>query len=418
MLSLLSQRFWIQLASVAAAAMTLLACSGDEPSVNGAQTPSARVRAAQAQSNVFSAATFLPLPAAGPVDAATQAARDRILGPNATDPSVVNLWWVGVSSFIVALQGHLFLLDAWEIVGLHANYLPIGREELAAIKPEAIFVGHGHFDHAADVGYVAGQSNAVLVAGSTVCNTARQRAASAGLKSDFPCIHLGNDGSPVGLLQSVKVWADVAPVTVIRHTHSAAEPKDLAAGGAPLVYIPDVLTYPAYLNTSPQEAAAFLRSLTDDGGLGQPDGGTWAFHFRADHFSLFWHDSTGVMQAGNADSQAIVNAIKQLPDCVDVQLNAIVGFGMVTSAFRDALAYVEAVQPTLSLPNHHDAWAPGIGGGARSYEQAWRSALSSLKRPPMLDYLRDPEDYMKKRSFRLDDPRWNSSCGRSLGRAQ
>ncbi|MCZ7127374.1 MBL fold metallo-hydrolase, partial [Salmonella enterica subsp. enterica] len=88
---------------------------------------------------------------------------------------------VGVSSFIVSMKGHLFLMDAWEIVGVHANYVPIGREELAAIQPEAIFIGHGHFDHAADAGYVAGLSNALLVAGSNVCDIARERAASEGI---------------------------------------------------------------------------------------------------------------------------------------------------------------------------------------------------------------------------------------------
>lgn len=48
---------------------------------------------------------------------AIRAARLRILGDTGEDPSRVKLWWAGVSTFIVAIGGHLVLLDAWEVVG-------------------------------------------------------------------------------------------------------------------------------------------------------------------------------------------------------------------------------------------------------------------------------------------------------------
>ncbi|HSW11796.1 MAG TPA: hypothetical protein VLI06_03080 [Solimonas sp.] len=87
---------------------------------------------------------------------------------------------------------------------------------------------------------------------------------------------------------------------------------------------------------------------------------------------------------------------------------AIVGFGMVTSGLRDSTNYVASAHPQLFLPSHHDAWAPVVGGGAAAYETQWRAALATLPNPPELDYLRDPEDYMKARSFRVDDPRWKT----------
>ncbi|HEX4856354.1 MAG TPA: MBL fold metallo-hydrolase, partial [Limnobacter sp.] len=79
---------------------------------------------------------------------------------------------------------------------------------------------------------------------------------------------------------------------------------------------------------------------------------------------------------------------------------------------RDALAYVALAKPKLTLPGHHDAWTPGIGGGASAYENSWLDAVSRLPNPPEVDYLRDPEDYLKPRSFRLDDPRWSGGCQR------
>src|SRR3546814_12626132 len=95
--------------------------------------------------------------------------------------------------------------------------------------------------------------------------------------------------------------------------------------------------------------------------------------------------------------------------CVDVQLGAIVGFGMVTSGLRDSTQYVASAHPRLFLPNHHDAWLPILGGGAAAYEPQWRAALATLEHPPELDYLRDPDDYMKPRVYRVDDARWKQA---------
>jgi len=362
------------------------------------------------------AAQWRPLPPAPAAGAEVQAARDRILGPGATDPDTVKLWWYGVSSFIASAGGHLFLFDAWESVGLQEDYVPIGREELAAIRPEAILIGHGHFDHAADAGYVAGHTGAALVAGQSVCNTARERAAQLGAMAAFPCVVLGSRESPgPGALQALRLWSDLPPLQVLQHIHSAVDPSDLLTGGLPLIFVPQVLSYLEHLNTDPREIAGFLQALTDDGLLGQPEGGTWAYHLRVGDFSLLWHDSTGPIGDEEPQGPAIQAALGGFPGCVDVQVGAIVGFGMVTSGLRDSTQYVASAHPQLFLPSHHDAWAPVLGGGAAAYETQWRNALAGLEHPPELDYLRDPGDYMKPRVFRVDDPRWKavmpgSSC--------
>ncbi|HEX4872558.1 MAG TPA: MBL fold metallo-hydrolase [Nevskiaceae bacterium] len=360
---------------------------------------------------------WTPLPAAArlTLDAETQALRDRLLGPGATDPEQVKVWWVGVASFIMTLRGHLFLLDAWEIVGLHADYLPLGREELAALKPEAILIGHGHFDHAGDVGYVAGRSGAVVVGGEATCATAREQAARDGLENAFPCLLLGNAETPApGTLQQIQLWEDVEPVTVLRHTHSNADPADLTAGGLPLIFVPDLLTYLLFLNTDPQEVQWFAESLDDESG-NSPEGGTWAYHFKAGDFTLLWHDSAGPIASGKPFAEAIQCALDAFPGCVDVQLGTIVGFGAVTSGLRDVSLYLRHARPKVSLPNHHDAWAPIVGPGDEAYEAQWRAEVASLPFAPELDYLKDPEDYLRVRSFHLADPRWiaptpGSSC--------
>lgn len=352
-------------------------------------------------------ADWQALPPAPAVSADVQAERDRILGPDATDPAQVKLWWVGVSSFIATMNGHLFLFDAWEPVGLQGDYVPIGREELAAIQPEAIFIGHGHFDHAADAGYIAGRSGAALVAGATVCATARERAAEFEATQPFPCLILGTHESPgPGAVQAIRIWRDLPAVQVIQHVHSAVDPTDLLTGGLPLVFVPEVLTYLEYLNTDPQEILRFTQTLGDDGLVGQPSGGTWAYHLRTGDFSLLWHDSTGPIGDEEPGGPEIQEALAALPDCVDVQVGAIVGFGMVTSGLRDSTLYVDSARPHVSVPSHHDAWAPVVGGGAAAYEVQWRNAIEGLEYPPELDYLRDPDDYLVARSYAVDDPRW------------
>ena len=384
-------------------ACLLASCGGTEDDT-AARPPAQQTRDG-------TAANWQPLPANASISADTQLARQRLLGTDTLDPGQVKVWWYGVSSFIMAAGGHLFLLDAWEVVGVHKGYVPITRDDLVALKPEAIFIGHGHFDHAADAGYIASRTGAALIAGDSVCDQARTDATNNPDAMDFRCLKLGLDGdNPAGTVFSTRIFANMADVQIIKHTHSAADPASLTTGGMPLVYTPEILPFLTNLNTDPSETLKFLQSLPNDGGVGQPEGGTWAYHFRVGNFSLLWNDSSGSMPENDPTADAVRTALSTLPDCVDVHLGAIVGFGMVTSAYRDALAYVAAARPKLFMPNHHDAWAPVIGGGASAYETQWTQALMSLPNPPRQDYLRDPDDYLKVRSFDVRSAEWASNC--------
>ena len=388
------------------------------PGSPGGGLPVPTTPSAQCGALVVSAFTpdFTPLPPAPvAVSADVQAARDRLLGPGATNPAEVRLWWFGVAGFIASLGGHLFLFDAWEITGVSADYSPVKREDLVAIKPEAILVGHGHYDHAADLGYVAGRTGALVVAGEATCATARQQAMRDGNQDKFACLLLGNATAPAfGSLQQIKLWADVEPITVLRHPHSNADPTDLAAGGVPLAFVPDILTYLMNLNTDPQETALFLQSLDDESG-NTPPGGTWAYHLKRGDFTLLWHNSAGPIATGKPNAAAVQCALDSLPACVDVQYGTIVGFGAATSGLRDVGLYVRHAHPKVQVPNHHDAFTPIIGPGAESYEAQWRAEIASMPNAPELDYLNDPEDYLRMRRYFVDDPRWKvatpgSSC--------
>lgn len=344
------------------------------------------------------------------VSSDTQLAREQLLGPKPLDPDAVKIWWFGVSSFIMSAGGHLWLMDAWEPIGIQANYVPIGREELAAIQPEAIFVGHGHFDHMADAGYIAGRSGAVVVGSEEICSTAQADAAADGLEQSFDCLITGTADTPApGVTQQVRLWQSLGEVSILQHIHSALSPQTYEPGDTPFIHIPNLLPYLGYLNSDPEELLRFLGTLRDE------QGGTWAYHFQIGDFTLLWHDSTGPIIDSTEEGLAVQQALNQFPQCVDVQIGAIVGFNQPLSGLRDPRLYVEHAHPRVFLPSHHDAWAPVIGGGAAAYETQWQREMASLENPPLVDYLSDPVDYMQARVYDLKDPIWTeampgSSC--------
>lgn len=343
--------------------------------------------------------SFTPLPASPTVSEQARELRASLLGPEAADPDYVTLHWVGVASFIVTIGQHLLLFDAWEVIGIHRDYVPIGREELAALEPEAILIGHGHFDHAADAGYIASRSGAVVVGSQEICDIARSDANEVGGGQPFDCAITGTATEPApGTLQSLNLFADLPPITVLQHIHSAATPPGEDNRPDPFVPVFDPLPYITHLNDDPEELARFLASQRD------PQGGTWMYQLRIRDFSLLLGDSAGPI----FQSAPVREALGNFPDCVDVMANAILGFDQPVSGLQDPRLYVEHVIPRVFLPSHGDAWAPVISAGQAQYEDELRAQLATLDAPPELDMLLDPQDYLRTRAYFVDDPMWKT----------
>src|SRR5688500_18010494 len=100
--------------------------------------------------------------AAGPkapaLSAESIAVRTRVFGVETVDRRTgqvgrdrVVLSWFGVAGYAASFRGHVVLLDAWVPRGEYSGYVPVTPEELAALRPEYVFIGHVHFDHAADL---------------------------------------------------------------------------------------------------------------------------------------------------------------------------------------------------------------------------------------------------------------------------
>lgn len=358
-------------------------------------------------------ARFTPLPANPPVTPAARAARDRLLGDKWADPAYVTLHWTGVSSFVVTMQGHLFLFDAWEIIGAVDGYLPLTRVDLAALDPEAVLVGHGHFDHAGDLGYVAGLSGAVVVGSDEICGVAVAGAQREGVPTDFVCAITGTMTTPaMGTAAPLKLFADLPPVTVLQHIHSAARPPGNGNEPDPFLPVMDPQPYLDHLATDPEELARFLGQQEE-----QNQGGTWMYHFAVGDFTLLLGDSAGPI----FDQPEIVDALRAFPGCVDVMANAILGFDQPVSGLQDPVLYIDAVRPTIFIATHGDAWAPVVSAGQEQYRDQLVAELSALEHPPQLDLPVDPADYLVQRAYRVTDERWRtpppgSACSRPAPR--
>lgn len=351
-----------------------------------------------------------PLPASPVVSAEARAARDRLLGDDWDDPERVTLHWTGVSSFVVTMRGHLLLFDAWEIIGAVEGYLPLGREDLAALDPEAVLVGHGHFDHAGDLGYVAGVSGATVVGSQEICTVAVEGAVREGVGTDFPCAITGTASFPApGVAQSFRLFEDLPPVTVLQHVHSAARPPSEDNELDPFAPVMDPEPYLEHFADDPEELARFLAQQQES-----EQGGTWLFQLVDGDFSLLLGNSAGPI----FDQPAVREALTRFPGCVDVMSNAILGFDGPVSGLADPVDYVDLVKPKLFLPNHADAWAPVISAGQEQYREELTAQLALLDHVPEVDLLLDPEDYLAQRSYRVADPRWKaevpgSTCARA-----
>jgi hypothetical protein len=314
-------------------------------------------------------------------------ARRKVFGSDNVDPRTgevrpdrVVASWFGVAGFAIAMRGRVFLVDAWVPRGTHSGYVPTSPRELAALAPRAIFIGHGHFDHAADAGEIAAASGAVVVGTAEHCS---QVAGQTDRRiRTLPAFRVG---APPGQRADVDALRGVE-VTAVKHVHSAARPPDLSDPHTPVLPAPNPCTMLEHPPT-PDD-------MVDTGGhLGDEEGGTVLYQFRVGSFRLTWHDSSGPLEE---DAPHVLDVLRGLPRS-DVQVGAIQTFNQVTNGLRDPRLYIEALRPRLFVPCHHDDWAAAITTTGDRWEPAMRAELRRIPehRRPRLRFLRDPQDYLR-----------------------
>jgi hypothetical protein len=319
---------------------------------------------------------------AGNVDAAGKPRADKVI-----------LSWFSVGSLAMAIDGHVVLLDTYIHKGeAEPNYVPTTTDELVALKPEAIFIGHGHFDHANTAGQLAVRTNALVMGTPEHCDQVKAQAEEfAGEPVLVNCVEaVPRASDPGALTTNLRPLGKGVGVTILKHLHSAAVPPDgeghetSLAGGA----VPDaaqVLLHPPGPGT-----VAGLATSGDEG---------WSllYQFHVGRFRLTWHDSVGPLRE---NAPQVLPLLEKLPP-TDVELGSTLGFNDPTNGQRDPVDYLVRIKPKIFLPLHHDFIAEY--GASKSLEGVFRRELA--KRDPVatdVRWLYDPQDYLRPSLMTFD----------------
>ncbi|GAC56435.1 hypothetical protein GOHSU_06_00470 [Gordonia hirsuta DSM 44140 = NBRC 16056] len=321
---------------------------------------------------------------AGRADAASElvAARTAVFGATNVDQATgavradrVLFSWFGVANFAVAMGGQVFLVDAW-VPNVYPRHVPTTPAQLAALKPSHIFIGHAHFDHAADAVDIARASGARLVGSAEHCGFFR------GQDAALRCDVVSAAGARPASTTTYRGLPGIE-VTALRHLHSQIK--------APTGALPPLLPLPPSdkLLTDPPGPAELARLAPH---LNDPEGGSMAYKFTVGGTSVLWHDSVGPVSHDPA-GPAILAALRRLGP-VDLHVGAIQGFNEIANGLHDAMAYIDAVGATVFVPSHHDDWFPVLATPATGREAAFFAALKTIDHSPQVRYLRDPADYL------------------------
>src|SRR4029453_8897730 len=141
--------------------------------------------------------------------------------------------WFTTSSDALLLKGRVILLDSY----IHRAETVPGRtplvvEDLVSLRPEAIFLGHGHGDHADNAAFVAGTLAIPIYASQETCVAMQQDAMnlfnSGVIQSPtVDCRDVTTTGSTTGSeIVNIDQLEPLACITAFRHLHSTTVPQD------------------------------------------------------------------------------------------------------------------------------------------------------------------------------------------------
>ena len=265
--------------------------------------------------------------------------------------------WASNTTYVVSIMGRVVLLDSYITTPqlpsppIDRRYAPVLPQDFIDVRPEAIFLGHGHGDHADNAAYIAKWTDATIYASPETCLVMQQDVARMAadpnpqnggapyLPNSAPVNCVGvvptgsrpgqyNEGPNAGLLKSsatklVTPLDSLVCVLAFKFVHSGTAPadpsfphatlSDLADpryAGRTITTPPPEITYPAMY---PAGLTSFIPPTTVANRLpGQLNtqttgfGGTagsieifYEFVLRGgNNFSLVWLNSAGPAKEG------------------------------------------------------------------------------------------------------------------------
>lgn len=367
------------------------------------------------------------IPTAGPASVtATIKARQHLFGFENVDAGTgavradrVIISWLTTTTFAVAANGKVFLLDAYlnediKVTNGGRKRTPTGLSELVDLNPEWIFIGHGHSDHTNYIANIAYRTGATIFGAAEHC-TAMQKDAVAqfGPGSSVRCTPIMAAGAPIA--SAVMNLPNLKPalcLNVMRHLHGAATPPDPSIPNNGIDFTDGEDPREGVLWGAGAEEFPAVKSV------GSPGGDlTILYQFtvpgpRAFSFSVF--DSVGPYKEL---APQLIPALNAWPG-TDVLLGAVSGANNPTNGLRDAAIYIRDMKPKVFIPTHHDESQRRRGAKGNAGELWKRNLLNSMTlvgipaaEQPEVRWLNDPYDYARPALMTFDpsSPRWTKT---------
>ena len=394
----------------------------------------------------------------------TIAARARFFGAENVDERSgevradrVIFSWVTNASLAVSIRGRIVLLDTYinrpelppAAGAADLRRSPISVQELVALAPEAIFLGHGHGDHADNAAYIAKQLNIPIYSSPETCDAmqadvqrmfADPNLVNGGVRiipNNLPvnCISPITRGSVPGAeVVNIHQLDPAACIVSFKHIHSAtvptdptfpfipvfpdSDPRELTANaGVPTFSpTPSPPLYPRLTSLTPSPTPVpGQMNLRTTGGVGGPISIFYQFILGdANNFTFVWHNTTGPLKEGTGSDPGLPSAavgaklfaiMDSLPQ-TDVELGSIVSLGVGTNGVRDPILYQQHIRPQVYIPIHQTDATP-ISSSLR-FKNAYLQAVVAANVPvrPESRWMVDPDDFVRPMVYDPKDDRW------------
>lgn len=349
--------------------------------------------------------------------------------------------WLGHITGAISLRGRVVMADTF-IARLEVTpgRTPFVIKDVVDMKPEALFIGHGHGDHADNAAFIAAKTGATIYMSPEACGTA-QTALTRMKKDPFMqadpffaipqetiirCAPVTTVGSQPGT-QVVRLMQlePLVCINAFRSLHSVAVPVDPDWGLNEFVDTPDPNDgkwFPPGVPLTPSNPRQpGQQDLRQGAGPGGPDQINYQFVVRAGtNFALLVNASVGAMKEGLGsnwlngkpeDGQLILDLLRRLPP-TDLAFSTVSSGNTDQNGFRDHVYWLQALQPKIMTTGH----APV--GGAMQYYSGLLKQLNLMEQPrnkwpgfprdqwPSLRNHTDPTDILKPQVYEIDNPAW------------
>ena len=332
--------------------------------------------------------------------------------------------WLTNATLAVSIRGRIVLLDTY----VHRAEMAPGRtpfvvEDLLSLKPEALFLGHGHFDHADNAAFLSGELGIPIFASAETC-VDMQTDARALFNAGTPgigaphvdCHDVTSLGSEPGA-EVVKIQAlePVASITAFRHLHSGTSYPELGFPITPVNNTADPRDPDMYPPGMPHSYPAAR-------GAGGPVSIYYQFVVRGENsFTFVWHNTTGDLQNGCTIDRGVPNCwgprvakqvearIRALPP-TDLEFGSMVSLGYKVNGMRDPIQNSAALRPKVYVPIHQTNAA--LPTSSLYFKVAYLKQLGQMipaltpSERPEARWMVDPDDYLKPMVYEPKDPRW------------